>query len=646
MADNNKYNNVLAGRDQAPFIELETIPISIDKEMRPDGSVLVRSTIPLEPGPVKLTERLEHWAKVSPDKVFLGQRPVDQSGSDVWKTITYRETLKKVRSLGQALLNRSVSKERPIIILSENSIEHGLMALAALYAGIPYSPVSPAYSLRSDNFDKLTHIFRLLSPGLIFVQDAKKYERALRAVADGIEVVSLARPEGDFNYTSFHDLLKVAPSFPLKGATGFAVDEAHNSIKGDNVAKILFTSGSTGLPKGVINTHENLTSNLQQITQTFPFLKDANLELVDWLPWNHTFGGNHNFGITLYNGGSLYIDDGNPTPEGIMKTVNNLRDRKPTIYFNVPKGFESLIPFLKKDNRLRTQFFSNLKMLFYAGAGMAQHLWDALEELSVETIGKKILIGTGLGCTESCPSALFASQPGGYAGLLGVPVPGLELKLVPREDKLEARYRGKNIFPGYWRQPELTAAVFDEEGFYCTGDALKFVDESHVEKGMIFNGRLAEDFKLNTGTWVNVGILKAKLIAEGNGLIQDAVLTGHDNDFVGAIILPEMNYCKNKFALREDVALKEIATHPQILYALMTVLNRLAERSSGSSTLIKRALIADFVLSIDRGEVTDKASVNQAMVLKNHPELVEKIYSDTPPAWIVEVRSTFKEGTH
>ena len=637
MADNNKHSNVLAGGAQAPYLELDTIPISIDKEVRQDGSVLIHSTIPLEPGPVKLTERLQHWAEVSPDKVFLGQRPVVQTGNGMWDTITYRGTLEKVRGLAEALLNRSVSKERPVIILSENSIEHGLMALASLYTGIPYSPVSPAYSLRSDNFDKLRHVFRLLTPGLIFVQDAKKYERALRAVAGSIEVVSLVRPEGDFNYSSFNDLVSETPSV--------AVDEAHNSIKGDAVAKILFTSGSTGLPKGVVNTHENLTSNLQQITQTFPFLKDADLELVDWLPWNHTFGGNHNFGITLYNGGSLYIDEGNPTPEGIAKTVDNLRDRKPTIYFNVPKGFESLIPFLKKDVKLRAQFFGNLKMLFYAGAGMAQHLWDALEELSVETIGKKILIGTGLGCTESCPSALFASQPGGYAGLLGVPVPGLELKLVPREGKLEARYRGKNIFPGYWRQPELTAAVFDAEGFYCTGDALKFADESDVEKGMIFNGRLAEDFKLNTGTWVNVGVLKAHLIAEGNGLIQDAVLTGHDNDFIGAIVLPEINYCKNRFGLSADVTLKEIAIHPQILTALTHVLNRLAEKSSGSSTLIRRALIADFALSIDRGEVTDKASVNQGMVLKNHPELIKKIYDDALPAWIVEARSTFKEGT-
>jgi len=284
--------------------------------------------------------------------------------------------------------------------------------------------------------------------------------------------------------------------------------------------------------------------------------------------------------------------------------------------------------------------------LFYAGAGMAQHVWDALEELSVETIGKKIMIGTGLGCTESCPSALFASEPGGYAGLLGVPVPGLELKLVPREDKLEARYRGKNIFPGYWRQPELTSAAFDNEGFYCTGDTLKFADPGDVEKGMIFNGRLAEDFKLNTGTWVNVGVLKAHLIAEGNGLIQDAVITGHDNEFVGAIVFPEINYCRNKFGLSGDLSLASLATHPQILNELTDVLNRLAEKSSGSSTFIKRALIADFPLSIDRGEITDKASVNQGMVLKGHPEVAASIYGDSLPAWIVEVRPAFKNGMY
>ena len=638
MADTNRHNGILAGGDDAPYLELETIPISISQEVRLDGSVLIKSTIPLDPFPLRLTERLIHWAKVSPDKIFLAQRDHSQTGEPTWKSITYAETLEKVRSVGQALLNRAISKETPVIILSENSIEHGLLALAAMHAGIPYSPISPAYSLRSDNFEKLSHIFRLLTPGLIFVQDANIYDRALKAVAKDVEVVSVVKPLTGLNHTLFDDLWRTVP-------TG-TVDAAHNSVTGDAIAKILFTSGSTGLPKGVINTHQNLTCNLQQITQTFPFLRDSSLELVDWLPWNHTFGGNHNFGLTLYNGGSLYIDDGNPTPEGITRTVNNLRNRKPTTYFNVPKGFESLIPYLKKDDKLRAQFFSNLKMFFYAGAGMAQHIWDALEELSVETIGKKVMIGTGLGCTESCPSALFASEPGGYAGLLGVPVPGLELKLVPSEGKLEARYRGKNIFPGYWRQPELTAAAFDNEGFYRTGDALKYADERNAEKGMVFNGRLAEDFKLNTGTWVNVGILKAHLIAEGNGMIQDAVITGHDNEFVGAIVFPEINYCRSKFGLDSNVTLNEIATHPQVLNALANVLNRLAEKSSGSSTFIKRAMIADFALSIDRGEITDKATVNQGMVLTRHPDVVANIYAGSLSAGIVEVRSAFKNGVY
>jgi len=637
MADTKRYNGILAGGD-FPYVELDTIPISISNEVKGDGTMILKSRIPLASFPFKLTERLLHWAKMSPGKIFLAQRDRSQASEDAWESITYVEALEKVRSVGQALLNRSVSKERPVIILSENSIEHGLLALGAMHTGIPYSPISPAYSLRSDNFEKLSHIIQLLTPGLIFVQDANVYERALKAVAKDVEVVSVIKPRAGLNYSSFDDLLRTVPTA--------AVDIAHNSVTADSVAKVLFTSGSTGLPKGVINTQQNLTCNLQQITQTFPFLKDGNLELVDWLPWNHTFGGNHNFGLTLYNGGSLYIDDGNPTSEGIARTVSNLRNRKPTTYFNVPKGFESLIPFLKRDDKFRTQFFSNLKMLFYAGAGMAQHVWDELEELSVETIGKKVMIGTGLGCTESCPSALFASKPGGYAGLLGVPVPGLELKLVPREDKLEARYRGKNIFPGYWRQPELTAAAFDNEGFYCTGDALKFADQGNIEKGMVFNGRIAEDFKLNTGTWVNVGILKAQLIAEGNGLVQDAVITGHDNEFVGAIVFPEINYCRRKFGLGSDVSLTDMAKHPQILDELSDVLNRLSKKSTGSSTFVKRALIADFYLSIDRGEITDKASVNQRMVLKGHPEVAAQIYADSLPAWIIEVRSAFKDGMY
>ena len=613
------------GQHVSQFRKVDTIRVDIKKEIRADNSTVLYSPVPLETYPYRLTERLKHWAAVAPDRIFIGRK--NKEGS--WDTLTYKETFRRVRCIAQALLQRKVSSSRPIAILSENSIEHALMALAALHAGIPYSPIAPAYSLRSTDFEKLKHVIDLLTPGLIFVNDGKKYEKALKVVTKDVEVVSLVKPDGDFTFTPFEELLRTQPTEK--------VEEAFAAIQPDSVAKILFTSGSTGLPKGVINTHGNISTNWQQITQTFPFMKEAELEFIDWLPWNHTFGGNHNFGLTVYNGGSYYIDDGNPTPQGIATTVSCLKERKPTIYFNVPKGFEDLVPFFKADEQLRKQFFSNLKMLFYAGAGMPQHVWNVWEELALATVGEKIMIGTGLGCTETCPSALFASEPGGFAGLLGVPVPGLELKLVPVAGKLEARYRGRNVFPGYWRQPELTARAFDEEGFYCTGDALRFVDVTNPNKGMIFDGRIAEDFKLNTGTWVHVGLLRSQMIAAGHGLIQDVVITGHDNEFIGAIVIPGLDSCRMIAGLSGSTP-EVLISHPAVRHELQKILNELAGKSTGSATLIERAVFADFTLSLDRGEITDKGSINQKMIIQNHPEVVARLYAAEMDESIVEVK--------
>lgn len=606
--------------------KIDTIRVDIKMQMRPDETTVLCSTIPIASHPFRLTERLSHWATITPDRIFIGKK----NAQGKWDTLTYSQAFTKIKSIAQALLHRTLSPDRPVAILSENGIEHALIALAALHVGIPYSAIAPAYSLKSTDFDKLKYVMNLLTPGLIFVDNATKYEKALSAVARGVDVVSMNKPSGAILYTDFAELVNVKPTSEI--------DIAHNFIQPDTIAKILFTSGSTGLPKGVINTHGNISTNWQQITQTFPFLKEEGLEFIDWLPWNHTFGGNHNFGITLFNGGSLYIDDGNPTEQGIDITVANLRDRKPTVYFNVPKGFEDLIPYFKRDDQLRQQFFSNLKMLFYAGAGLPQHVWNAWEELALETIGEKVLIGTGLGCTETCPSALFASEPGGFAGLLGVPVPGLELKLVPQEGKLEARYRGKNVFPGYWRQPELTAKVFDEEGFYRTGDALLFVDEKDPNRGMIFNGRIAEDFKLNTGTWVHVGALRNQLIAAGNGLIQDVVITGHDKDFIGVIVFSSLEYCRKIFGLGNNTSLGEMVVHPLVKERMQAVVNELAGKSTGSATLIKRAMFAEFTLSIDRGELTDKGSINQRMIIQNHPAEVAKLYAKEIDENIIEVK--------
>lgn len=610
---------------ETPYRKIKTIAIDIQKRVSENGNIVMQTSVPLLPHPHRMTERLLHWANVAPDRVFIGSK----DNNNQWRTLTYAQTLQHVQSIAQSLLQKNVSAERPVAILSENSIEHGLMALAALHVGIPYSSVTPAYSLRSTDFDKLKHVINLLTPGLIFVQDGMKYEPALQAVAKDAEIISpLNPPKGGFKFTHFDELLRTKPTQK--------VDDAFHAIQPGTIAKILFTSGSTGLPKGVINTHNNICTNWQQITQTFPFMMEEGLEFIDWLPWNHTFGGNHNFGLTLYNGGALYLDGGDPTAKGIAVTVANLKERNPTIYFNVPKGFEELIPYFKNDAQLRQRFFSKVKMLFYAGAGMPQHVWDAWEKMALETVGEKITIATGLGCTETCPSALFASEPGGFAGLLGVPVPGLELKLVEHNDKLEARYRGENVFPGYWRQPELTAKVFDEEGFYCTGDALKFVDINEASKGMLFDGRIAEDFKLNTGTWVHVGALRAQLIAAGNGLIQDVVITGHDNEFIGAIVFPGMEYCK-KMMGDENATLHEVIHHAAIKQKLQDILYALAAKNTGSATLIKRAVMADFILNIDKGEITDKGSVNQRMIIQNHPQTVAVLYEANIDDTVIEI---------
>jgi feruloyl-CoA synthase len=625
---------------KTPFLKITTIKISIEKTPTTEGGYHLQSTVKLKKSPHRMTHRLLHWAKKTPDKVFLGQK----NAAGIWQTLTYAETLKKIRAIAHFLLQTDVSAERPIAILSENSLEHALFALAALHIGVPYASIAPAYSLKSTDFDKLKHTINLLSPAVIFVQNGQQYEAALKAISAGTNVgevsnladvstttaVSLPKIIAVNAPLSNHILFDTLTTFEdedLEGIGSIMVDMAHKKIEPSTIAKILFTSGSTGLPKGVINTHGNITTNWQQITQTFPFMENGGLTFIDWLPWNHVFGGNHNLGLTLFNGGSLYIDEGNPTPKGIHKTIENLRNIAPTMYCNVPKGFEDLIPFFKADKALRDNFFSNLKLLFYAGAGMPQHVWDAWEQLAYETTGKRIMISSGLGMTETSPSSMFNAHFGSFAGMLGVPVAGLELKLVPNGGKLEARFRGKNVMPGYWRNPEATQKAFDTEGYYCTGDALKFVDENDPNAGMIFDGRIAEDFKLDTGTWVSVGVLKGKLIAAGKGLIQDAVITGHDRSFLGAILFPEMNYCKKLAGLTGEIDVKTVVGTPSVLAALQAVLNDFSKESKGSSTLIQRAVFADFELSIDKGELTDKGSINQRQILANRKEYVEMIYN-------------------
>jgi len=586
------------------------------------GRLILRSAAPIGPYPAQVTDRLVKWAAEAPDRTLFAKR--DASGA--WRRITYREALGFARRIGQALLDRGLSAERPLLILSENDLEHAMLALAALHVGVPFAPVSPAYSLISEDHGKLRRIVELMTPGLVFAADGKRYERALHAVLpDRTELVVTQNPPEGRTGTSFGTLAATRDSN--------AVDAAYEALDSDSLAKFLFTSGSTGMPKAVIHTHRMLCSNLQQIVDCMPFMAEEPPVLVDWLPWNHTFGGSHNFGLTLYNGGTLYIDDGKPAPQLIGETLRNLREIAPTVYFNVPRGFEALAAALDTDRALAERFFSRVKMLFYAAAGLSQPVWDALHRIAEETCGERILMITGLGMTETAPFALCANWEAGRSGLVGIPAPGLELRLAPVEGKLEARYRGPNVTPGFWRQDELTRTAFDEDGFYRSGDAVRFADPADPDKGLMFDGRIAEDFKLDSGTWVSVGPLRARVLAAGAPYVQDVVITGLDRRDVGLMIFPHVDSCRRlAHGLAPAASQSEIARHPAVRRWLQDLLDTLAAEGTGSASRVARAMLLADPPSIDRGEMTDKGSINQRAVLTVRAALVDELYASAPSA--------------
>ncbi len=582
----------------------------------------MRTVDALGPYPTKLTERLDYWAEHAPDRTFFAQRAPDGG----WRKIAYREFRTLARNVAQALINRGLSADRPVAILSSNDIEQALLSFGAMYAGVPYAPISPAYSLISSDFAKLRHIFGLLTPGLVFAADRARYSRAIDAVVPpGTEVVAGTQ--------AFSQLADVPATRD--------VDQAHAKVGADTIAKILFTSGSTGVPKGVINTQKMWCSNQVMIATCLPFLMDEPPVICEWMPWHHTFGGNHDVGLIVYNGGTLYIDDGDPMPGGIEKTVRNLREIATTFYLGVPKGFEALIPFLRSDRQLRERFFSRVKLLWYAGAGLSQHVFDELDALSIETCGERILMLTGLGSTETAPFALAPRREVAKAGMVGVPGPGVELKLVPNMGKLEARLRGPNITPGYWRQEELTRAAFDEEGFYKLGDALRFVDENRPGEGFFFDGRMAEDFKLSTGTWVSVGPLRAKFLSHCSPYVQDVVIAGHDRDDVTVLVFPALDACRQLCPeLPKSAPAPEVVASAPVRAKFQDLLKELAASSTGSSNRIARAILLEDAPSIDSHEVTDKGSLNQGAILRNRAALVEELYSPKPSALVLKIVKT------
>jgi feruloyl-CoA synthase len=558
-------------------------PRDIVVERRADGCVLLRSPHALGPYPRKLTERLDFWAAQAPGRLFLAQR--DGAG---WRTLSYGQARERARRVGQYLLEQQLSAERPLVVLSGNDLEHALLELGALYAGVPYTPVAPAYSLASTDFGKLRSIFELMTPGLVYAADRDAFGSAIDAVVPrGVEVI-------------FE---------PKERPVSAALDAAHGMVGPDTIAKFLFTSGSTGAPKAVINTQRMWCSNQKLAATMFAYFQDEPPVLVEWAPWHHTAAGNKGFGMALYNGGSYYIDEGKPLPGAIEATVKNLREIAPTWYFNVPRGFESLLPYLKEDASLRQNFFSRLKVLWFAAAPLPQRVFDEYNELAYRTCGETIPFLTGFGATETAPHAMGRMWPTEDVSNMGLPPPGVEAKLVPIEGKLEMRVKGPGITPGYWRQPELTARAFDEEGYYRLGDAFVFADEKRPEAGLLFRGRIAEDFKLTSGTFVHVGPLRVRLIEHLAPLARDVVIAGEGRDEVGALIFPNGK-------IEADVLKTRLASFP----------------STGSSNRIGRAMVLEEPPSLDAGEMTDKGSLNQRAVLARRAALVEELYRDPPSA--------------
>ena len=552
---------------------------AVSVERRADRTILLRSPHALGPYPAKLTERLEHWARVAPDRTLFAQR----AGAS-WRRLTYADAVARARRVGEALLEKGLSAERPLVVLSGNDLDHALLHLGALYAGIPYAPVSPAYSLLSTDFAKLRSIFELLTPGLVFVSQKAPFQKALDAAVGGVEVID-ALPEAE---------------------PGAALERAHAAVGPDTIAKFLFTSGSTGVPKAVINTQRMWCANQAMIASQFVFFRDEPPVIVDWAPWHHTAAGNHDFGLVIHNGGSYYIDEGKPMPGAVETTVRNLSEVAPTWYFNVPRGYEALLPYLRSDARLRANFFSRLKLLWFAGAAIAQHVFDEIKALARQTTGEDILFLTGLGSTETAPYTMGRMWETDDATNMGLPPPGVEIKLVPLDEKYEARIKGPHITPGYWRQPELTDAAFDEEGYYRLGDTFA-LENGGPARGLLFRGRMAEDFKLSTGTWVNVGPLRVSFIEHFAPLVRDVVIAGEGRSEVGALVF--------------------LATKP----STAELVDRLRSLpSTGSSNRIARAIVLEEPPSLDAGEMTDKGSINQRAVLRRRAALVQELYTDSP----------------
>jgi feruloyl-CoA synthase len=571
---------------------------------------------------------LRRQARAKPDQDFLAERAPDGN----WRRLTYSQASGQADAIAEALLARGCSVERPLMILSANSIDHALLTLGAYVAGVPAVPVSVAYSLMSQDHEKLRHIFSEIRPRIVYAANGKAFAKALAALdlSDVAVVVSADPPEG-VKTTNFSDLLSTKPTQ--------RVEKAFAAVGPDTIAKVLYTSGSTGMPKGVINTQRMMCSNQVMVEQTWSFVKSHHIVLLDWLPWNHTFGGNHDFNLVLHQGGTFYIDGGRPAPGLIEQTIKNLQDVSPTIYFNVPVGYTMLLPYLEKDEALARKFFANMRLIFYAGAALSQDVWERLEALSVATLGRRVVTTSSWGSTETAPLTTAAHFITERAGVIGLPVPGVTIKMVPSGSKLELRVKGPHVTPGYLHRPDLTAEAFDEEGFYRIGDAGRFADPADPAKGLVFDGRIAEDFKLATGTWVHVGALRVAALAAVSPVLHDAVVAGHDRDYVGLLAWLSEAGCKARCSHPDGHdSLAALARCADVIEHVRRTLTEYNAEQPGASTRIGRVLLTADPPSIDAGEITDKGYINQRCALERRAAMVERLYAEPPDPDVIVVQ--------
>ena len=578
----------------------------------------MRSVEPLAEYDQRLGDWLDFWACEAPQGIFL----VEQTNRGE-RSIRYAQARDEALNLAEGLLDYGLGPDRPLAILAANGIDHALLMLAALYVGIPIAPIAPAYALQTSDYSKLTYAFRLLTPGMVVVEDAELYREAIEGALDSsVPVIALRNP-------SALSCIGTLDSLRRDGRRKDAVAAAAVQVGRQTIAKFLFTSGSTGVPKAVINTHGMICANSQMKRQVAPCLAEEPPVMVDWAPWNHTAGGNSNFNLILHNGGTLYIDPGRPTPDLFGASLQLLHRVTPTIYFNVPKGYELLIPHLKADREFREHFFRRLQFLWYAAASMQPATWFDLERLAVQAVGHRILTVSGLGMTETAPIALFGNVHATGPGVVGVPVAGVELKLIPHDDCFEVRYRGPNVTPGYWRDPQATEAAFDEEGFFRSGDLLSFIDPKQPRAGLRFDGRVNEVFKLSSGTKVSAGKLRLDALDALRPLAHEVVVVGADRADVRILIFPDWEVCARIISLNRKASAAEIASNKALRAIFLERLTALAAAGTGSSNRIVAALLVEVPPSNSAGELTEKGTVNSRALQRNRPELLEILFGDT-----------------